>query len=144
MWREDYVTHIQFIVILCVYVIIIVLSVIAEECVSLPEDARAAKPNLRKNFKFKSKANLAVFFFTSVFVVSCGIIGFIGMLFFWPAAPWIFGYGVVGRILLTRIVAEVIVEGGLKHMFYEVELLLEGVIITLIFFGPARQLFFAN
>ena len=144
MWREDHMTHSQFIGLLCVYGITYILSEIAEKCVSLPQHVIAAKPNLIKNLKLKSKFYLACFLLVTVVVAACGIIGFVGMLFFWPTAPWIFGCGVVGKILLSRIVSAVIIQGGVKHMFNEIELLLNGVILTLIFFGPAKQLFFAN
>jgi hypothetical protein len=136
-----HMTQQQFIALLCVYGIVVILAFVTEKFTPLPVHVSSAKPNRAEILKRKPKAYLGLFALTAALVIGCTIIGFVGMFFFWHVAPWIFACGVAGQILLFPAVFWS-VQSGLVHRLNELELLLDGVILILVFFGPARQLFF--
>lgn len=134
-------TRQHFIILLLVYGAVVFLGVMAGKVSRLPDQVQSAKPNRMEILKQRSRIYVGLFAITSILVVICGIVGFLGMFFFWRFAPWIFGLGVFVKTLFFRTVFWK-VQSGLEHMFNELELLLDGVVLTLVFFGPAKQLFF--
>ena len=136
-------TQKQFFMVLCCYGLVVILGFVAEKFGSLPDHVISAKPNRMDILSRKSKFYLGVFTLTNVLVIGCGVTGFIGMFFLWRFAPWLFVAGIAGKVMLFRTTFWK-VRSGLEDMFSEIELLLDGVILTLVFFGPARHFFFAT
>jgi len=134
-------TYQQLILILCGYALVVAGGFLVGKIVPLPDHVERAKPNRKEILAQKSKLYLGVFTITSCLVVGAGIVGFIGLFFRWHLAPWIFAGSLAGKILLFPSVFWK-VRSGLEDMFSDLELLLDGVILTLVFFGPARPLFF--
>lgn len=134
-------TQAQFIALLCVYVIVVVLTFVADRFTQVPEHVVSAKPNRQEILGRKSKLYIGVFTIVNALVIGCGVVAVIGMFFFWHIAPWLFAGSVAARIFLFATLFWK-VRSGLEDMLNEIELLLDGVILTLVFFGPARHLFF--
>ncbi|HEY5042530.1 MAG TPA: hypothetical protein VIK53_11060 [Verrucomicrobiae bacterium] len=134
-------THYQFIILQCVYVVAVLSGVAASKFAALPPHVVAAKPNRTELLKQKSKAYLGVFLILNTLVVVAGVVGFVGMLFLWPASPWIFAGGIAGKLIFFPAFTWK-VKSGLEDRLAELELFLDGVFVAFIFFGPARHLFF--
>lgn len=130
----------QFTALLCLYVAVVVLNFLASRFVSLPEHVAKVKPNREEMLRQRSKLYLAGFGAANVLVIGCGLAGVVGMFLFWRFSPWVFGGAVFGKILLFRLPFWKI-STGLETMLTELELFLDGVILTLALFGPARHLF---
>ncbi|MBI3850479.1 MAG: hypothetical protein HY298_09465 [Verrucomicrobia bacterium] len=136
-------TQQQFNVLLCVYALVVTLGFVVGKFVLLPDHVVSAKPNRMDILRGKSKFYLAVFTLANTLVIGCGVVGFIGMFFLWQFAPWLFAGSITGKIFLFPTTFWN-VRSGLDHMVNEIELLLDGIILTLVFFGPARNLFFGT
>jgi hypothetical protein len=69
-----------------------------------------------------------------------GFVGFLGMLFFWSKSRYLFALAIILRILLT-FSEKWGVSSSLNSFLGEFVTLLDGIIICLIFWGPAKSLF---
>lgn len=130
----------QFIALLCLYVAVVALNLFSGRLTSLPEHVVKAKPNRQEILRQRSRLYLAGCLLANVLVVACGVVGILGMFLFWRFSPWVFGGAVIGKILLFRLPFWK-VASGLESILSELELFLDGVILTLALFGPARHLF---
>jgi len=133
-------TATQFIALLCLYLAVVAFNFISGRLAPLPEHVVKAKPNRQEILRQRSRVYLAGCLVANVLVMACGIVGILGMFLFWRFAPWLFGGAVIGKILLFRLPFWK-VSSGLESMLSELELFLDGVILTLAIFGPARHLF---
>jgi hypothetical protein len=136
-------TRQQFNVLLYVYALVVTLGFVVGKFVLLPDHVVSAKPNRMDILRRKSKFYLGVFTLTNTLVIGCGAVGFIGMFFLWQFTPWLFAGSIAGKIFLFPTTFWK-VRSGLDDMLSEIELLLDGVILTLVFFGLARHLFFGK
>jgi hypothetical protein len=134
-------THYQFIILQCVYLVAVFSGIAASKFAALPPHVVAAKPNRTELLKQKSKVYLCVFLILNTSVCVAAVIGFIGMFFLWSASPWIFGGSIAGKLLFFPGFTWK-VKSGLEDRLVELELFLDGVFVAFIFFGPARHLFF--
>ena len=136
-------THQQFIAVLCVYALAVVFGFVAAKHERLPKDVPDDKVYKEAILRQKSKLYIAVYGITAALILSCLAVGFVGMLFLWPVAPWLFALSVAGDILFYprlgwRFKSE------LESKLSELQMVMAGVIVTLVFFGPARYLFFGK
>jgi hypothetical protein len=93
-------------------------------------------------FFTKSRVRIVWIALAGIMVLGSGIAGYVGMILSWRAAPWIFAFGVFGKILGSLFIrSDQDDRSGLGFMLSEGELFLDGVILTCVFFGPARHLF---
>jgi len=133
-------THLQFTALLCMYGVVIALSFAAEKFDLLPSHVSRAKPNRLEILKRKPRVYFWLLGLTVAIGGCCEIAGFVGMFFFWHYAPLLFACGVACRALLFQSFCWS-VQSGLEHMFNELEFLVIGVILALVFLGPAGQFF---
>ena len=131
-------TYKQFILLLCLYACLVGGGPAAEKFLALP---REAKPNRNDLFGQRSKLFLATYVTTNGLLIGCGIVGFVGMFFRWNLAPWLFALGIACKNLVGPYFNWT-VRSSWEQMCDNLELLLDGAILTLVFFGPARHLFF--
>jgi len=123
-----------FIFILILYIAIIVSGGIVEVLTefmippSVVEMEKAAKGSL-------------LILIIAPLVLLSGIIGLIGMFCFWEPAIYIFTTAIIAKIVLNPTLGEWKAMTRWDQVFSELEILLDGIIITFIFFGPARKLF---
>ena len=68
-------------------------------------------------------------------------VGLIGLLCLWNPARYIFAAAVVGMIMVSPLYSLWWVHTSWELIFFETSRLLEGVIIALVYFGPAKVLF---
>jgi hypothetical protein len=131
----------QFIELLCAYGLLVLLCLLAKKCVRLPEHVERAKPEKLNILGGKSKLYYIFMLCAIGLVSSSNLVGFLGMFLFWKAAPWIFGFGIIGRFVFhPKAVWSVC--SGWEDTFIGLETLLGGIIIALTLFGSARHLFF--
>ena len=114
---------------------------IAEKKIPLSLEVEKVKLNTDEIVKKKGKIWALAFVFSFSTIVICGLAGFIGMFFLWPPAPCLFSIYVAAPILASSLLSHT-VQSGIEELFGHLETFLEGVILTLIFFGPAKDLFF--
>lgn len=74
-------------------------------------------------------------------VLGAGLVGFIGMFCFWSPARHIYLIAVLMKILVTPLMTAWSVHTGWESLFGEMELFLDGIILTLCIVGPAKELF---
>jgi len=74
-------------------------------------------------------------------LLGAALVGIFGMFFFWAPARYVYLVGVLLKILLSPILAVWSVDTGWETLFVELELFLDGVILTLCILGPAKDLF---
>lgn len=74
-------------------------------------------------------------------VLGAGLTGLIGMFCFWPPARVVFLVAILLKTLASPAMATWLVTTGWEAIFAEMELLLDGVILTLCLVGPAAHLF---
>ena len=82
-----------------------------------------------------------------IFIGSVGIgfgaVGFIGMFFLWHVAPYLFAAAIFFKVFLSPCVTKFWeITNVWEMMCSHTEHILDGVILMLVFFGPARHLFF--
>jgi hypothetical protein len=118
---------------------------IADKKISLPSVAEKVKPQIgdmvKDIGKGKGKLYAAAFVASYSTIIICGFVGFLGMFFLWPPAPWLFGIYVIGMMFASPFFSYTVMTGT-EGLFDSLEIFLEAVILTLIFFGPAKELFF--
>ncbi len=134
------ITKTKFRLLLLVYIIIVVLNGLSDiwtESV-VPEIVKQLEPSLPPTESTLAWLLQGVFLFSSLFA---GLLGFIGMFFFWSVGRYIYLIGVVLKIVIGLLMTSWIVNTGWEHFFGEVELFLDGVILTLCLYGPAKYLF---
>jgi hypothetical protein len=70
-----------------------------------------------------------------------GVAGLIGMFFLWRPGCFLFLAGVCARVLFPLTLVSWQTKSMWVGLFGELQLLLDGLIIALVFFGPAKALF---
>jgi hypothetical protein len=131
---------IEFIAFLCSYGVVVAFQILAQKYARLPEHVERAKPDKRKILSGKSKPYYMYCMLMVVLVSVSGIVGYVGMFFFWKPTPWIFTFYVIGKELLYPKALWHITSGW-ETFFNGLEGYLAGFIIALALLGPARHLF---
>src|ERR1700722_19435539 len=126
-----------FIILLCAYGLFEVFGILANKRVRLPEHVERAKPDKAKIFGGKSKLYCMFMLCATILVSISGIVGFVGMFFFWKAAPWFFGFGIFGKAVFNPK-ALWSIRNGWENTFAALEEFLGGIIFALAFFGIAK------
>jgi hypothetical protein len=76
-----------------------------------------------------------------VSVIVAAVVGMIGMFMLWRLGPYIFFAAVGASIFATPILFTWRVDTVWSGVVGDIGTLLEGIIFTLVFFGPAKRLF---
>jgi hypothetical protein len=82
-----------------------------------------------------------VSFCVVIAVLVAALVGFIGMFCFWRPAPYLFLVSVLARILISPLLWTWHVETGWADLIGSLGTMLDGVIVALVFFGSAKDLF---
>lgn len=91
------------------------------------------------------KVNAAFFILVNLAVWSCALVGFVGMFFLWHVAPYFFAAAVFCKVFMLPFVERAwYVSNRWAMPFSHLECMLDEVILMLVFFGPARHLFFIS
>lgn len=93
---------------------------------------RASEP---KQYSRVERIALACY---GISVILAALVGYIGMFFLWNLAPFLFAYGVICKNIDFSIPAPT---GRFRNGIVNLEVFYEGFLITMLFFGPAGQLF---
>jgi hypothetical protein len=102
-----------------------------------------AKSKSEEIFKRKIKPHPIPVIIGNGFILGCGLVGFIGMFFLWYIAPFLFAVSIVGKHFSGPYLQVFwSIKNGWETLLGSLELFMDGVILTLVFFGPARPLFF--
>lgn len=126
----------QFRYILVVYIVVFVLGITVDSLTNslVPAAVRELEPWLSTQYQF-----LRLVF--CVALLGAGLIVFVGMFCFWSPARHIYLVTVFVKILASPLMGTWSVETGWGSAFGGLELLLDGVILTLCLVGPAKHLF---
>ena len=126
------------------YAVVVLINAVAASFMDIPKNGLSAEQEMDKAIKSKLTSIGAIVRLSAagVLITLLSVTGFVGMLCLWHLAPFIFCAGVIGRICLTPIVASVYTIHWVTYMSAEIISAFEGVILALIFFGPARHLFY--
>jgi hypothetical protein len=128
-----------FILLLGVYGIVIAVSLV------VPASGQEHIAELKYSEALRSKPRVytLLLIVATGLIMATGIIGFIGMLFFWHLAPGIFGFAVIGKIALGGELSILHSTSMRDKVLTIAQYVLEASILGLAFFGPARRWFFA-
>lgn len=74
-------------------------------------------------------------------VMTAEVVGLIGLFFCWNLARVIFAAAILGKTLLSPLMAPWLVSTGWARASSELELLMDGAIAVLVWWGPAKHLF---
>jgi len=127
----------HFIFILIAYIVVIIGGGVS---VSL---TRFLIPSAVVEIEEMDEPSLSVLIIGPIIILGA-VVGLIGMLCFWRPAIYIFTAAVIAKIILSPILGTWKAVASWETVFGELEILLDGIIITLIFFGPAKNLFIKN
>ena len=90
----------------------------------------------------QSRLFILSFFFVFILVSIIGIIGFIGMFVFWSPAPKLYIAATIAKTVIYPIFAHARPRRSeWENACGDLEGVLDGIIIAVTLFGPARQLF---
>jgi hypothetical protein len=110
---------------------------------SLPEN----RPRKNEHAEFLASKTIPKWYALLCFVVTSftllgGIVGFVGLFILWKRAPVIYCSALFGKIFLKPLFNPVVVSQNCwEELSATVEYVLDGFIMALIFFGPAKHLF---
>lgn len=132
-----------FRVLLLCYVIVVALNFLSDTWTAsvVPDIVKELEPSIQPT------ESMVLWISQGIFLVSTlvmGLMGFVGMFFFWSPARYIYLIAVVYKILLMLPIVSWQVHTNWEECFGETELFLDGVILTLCFLGPAKYLFVKN
>lgn len=130
----------QFRWVLCAYCVIVACSFIVGLWAEfmIPETIREMEPSLRWE---NSLPFLYIILRISQALLLAAFVAIAGLFYFWSPSRYIFLAVTIVKIFLLPLCIIWMVHTGWQGMFDELELLLDGVILTLCFFGPAKHLF---
>ena len=77
-------------------------------------------------------------------MILAAVVGLIGMFFCWRPAPYIFFAAVIARNFAYPLMWPWHAEAGWEGFVGSFGIALEGVIFAIVFFGPAKSLFFSG
>jgi hypothetical protein len=128
-----------FRLIVCAYFLLVAAGIICGEFIS-----SVVPPEILKSVPINfPESNIIVILGFCMFgaIILAGIVGVIGLFFFWPPSRYIYLAAVLSGIILEPVMRPWYIHTGWTEIFGGLEGLLSGVIITLVFLGPARNLF---
>ena len=128
----------HFILLLCVYGFVVILDLVA----SKSRQEHAAALNFEAILKSKPRNYLWLMVLALGLIMVSGLIGFIGLFLFWHLAPWIFAFAMIGKIAFQDELSPLKSTSALRRAVDVLEFLFEGIILVLVFVGPARRWFF--
>jgi len=133
------ITSTQFRWLLATYALVVILTVASDFWTgsAIPIEVQ----QLENALPTQSMPLLLLLLAFLVSVVLAGLVGFIGLFCLWSPARYIFLVGVLFKIVSLPLLASWTVTTGWESLFGELELLLDGVILTLCILGPAKELF---
>ncbi len=122
------------------YVIVVALCILSGDWTAsvIPDVVKKLEPPL-----LPQTHSLPLLLLQGVFVISllgAGLVGFIGMFCLWSPARYIYLIAIFFKITSTPLTLWM-VHTGWEELFGEVEIFLDGVILTLCLFGAAKHLF---
>ena len=129
----------QFRWLLASYILVVALSVLSDfwTASAVPDAVKQLEPSLPT----QSMPLLLLLLGFLLCVLGAGLVGFIGMFCLWAPARFIYLVAVLLKILASPVLAPWMVDTGWESLFGELELFLDGMILTLCLVGPAKELF---
>lgn len=133
-------TRTQFRGLLLGYLIIVILNALSDTWTPsvVPNSVTELAPTLSPTGFSLLWLFKGLFLFATLLA---GLVGFIGMLCFWSAARYIYLIAVFLKILAMFLMVSWIVRTNWESFLGDLELFLDGVILTLCCLGPAKHLF---
>lgn len=130
----------QFRWLICIYCVVVACSFIAEIWAesTVPKTVREIEPSLRWE---DSLTFLYIILRISQAILLAALMSIVGLFYLWSPSRYIFLAVTICKILLIPLCIIWMVPTGWQVMFDELEVLLDGVILTICFFGPAKHLF---
>jgi len=127
-------THMQFAILLGVYLVLILI---------IPKTSSFSKQkdHATKYLATKSKQFLVTYTIINLIMLLIFIAGIIGMFFLWWASPILFFAGIAAKNLDSLVIPPRS-HSGLNIFISEIENIFEGALFVVVFFGPARHLFY--
>jgi hypothetical protein len=134
------ITKNQFRCLLVIYVIVAVVPILAEDRMAstIPDVVKDLEPP-----GFQPSKSLLLNILTGLFLISvlcAALVGFIGMFCLWSPARYIYLIAVFFKITYSPLTLWM-VHTGWRELFGEMEIFLDGVILTLCLLGSAKHLF---
>ena len=122
------------------YIIVVALSVLSDIWTAsvVPDIVKELEPSIPQ------VESMLLWILQGAFIISpliLGLLGFIGMFCFWSASRYIYFIAIALKILQILTMEAWMVYTNWDSFFVEIELFLDGVILTLCLLGPARHLF---
>jgi hypothetical protein len=137
---EMNMTRKEFRWLLAGYIIVVTLTILSDfwAASAVPDIIKAQEPSVKPAQFLPLYLLQGAFLFS---VLGAGLIAYIGMFCFWSPARYIFLAAVLLKIISPPIFVPWMIHTGWEELFGELELFLDGVILTLCFLGPAKNLF---
>jgi len=132
-------TYIPFALLLTAYVILVASDYIAGALPIHPDRVRidAVKEHLTN----RPKLFVAIYGIASSIFIILFISGLIGLYFLWAFAPYLFLAGLIGKFADSIVIPVKNERNQLERILEEIQFLLEGFLLAILFFGPAKHLF---
>jgi hypothetical protein len=137
-------THLQFTYLLLAYVCVLIASVLVGKFTPLYGN----QPRIDYLKQYFRTTKIPKWYQILVILVGssvmlCGAIGFVGLLLFWRPAPLIYCTAIVGRTFLGPFLIPIPNRQNCwEGMVSGIGILLDGFIIALTLFGPAKNFFY--
>ena len=134
-------SEIHFHAILLAYAALIALNVMLG---SLPLYGGTVRRDLvREYLRSRPRARSLPFLIVGVLIIASGLVGYVGMFFFWSPAPIIFTAATVSKQVLFPVFLPVSNrKSEWEGACSSIEHMLDGFIAAITILGPARNLFY--
>ena len=127
-------TRLQFTILLGCYLARVIASFVFGQFSKQMEHAT-------KCLKSESKFFLFAYGSVGTFEILAGLIGFVGMFFLWGFSPFLF-FSATAAKLLGPLCISSRSRSGWNQLLNDAEYFFDGTLFVIIFFGPAKHLFF--
>ena len=127
----------QFRILLTSYVFVVIFTILSDFWTTavVPDAVRQLEPS-------HITQPMSVLLLAMLFLIGItGIVGFIGMFRLWAPARYIFLIAVLLKVLGSPLLTPWVALTAWETVFGELEIFLDGAILTLCIFGPAKKLF---
>jgi hypothetical protein len=137
---NDVMNDIQFRMLLLAYAALIALNVVLKR---LPLYGGAIRRDLVRDYlRSRPRVRSLPFIVVGAFIIAGGIIGYVGMLFFWSPAPIIFTIATVSKQIIFPVFIPVSnPKSEWERACGSIENMFDGFIAAITLLGPARSFF---
>ena len=133
-----------FYCLLIVYLIVVGISIFLGNFFdkSIPEGLRESFDKFASNYVTgRGSLHMLLSFIIISITLLFALLGMIGLLFLWNPARYIFLIAVIIKVFFSFLVLRPVMRIPLDETIGTVEVFLDGIILTSIFFTPLRELF---